>query len=1409
MSKIFRPGVFLIFSAMLLLSGVSMAQSITETQWYFGNSAEALIFDKSSREFNLFEDQATPFGSQGSTVITHMRKGNLLFYSDGDLIFDGSHQVLPGLGADRLGGDQTKIQPVVSCPVPGDTSRYFIFTNSGTEILITTVNADLAGNSSVTEFPLGDIEGTVAQPTGLINQGEVMKVYEDPGSNGFWLLTQDTTSLEFLVTEINTGGLGTSTSFDIFPNGVAEFEASAVSLKQDTTGTTLAIAPIDANRNIVLLDFNNVTGDLTFNSRVINSGFSDAGLQVVYDLEWSNDGSKLYLSRTGDGTNSGDIYQIDFSDTTSANPPIAAVINTGLFASYGLRRAVDGNIYHLYQTNAGGPFNVGTINRPDSAVSVGVLYTEMSFDADFQGTQFPEFAPDNVFGGYFNMSFTYLDSCQGSATKFIADVTPLPNNFFWDFGDGSFGQGPVAIHTYAGTFGGMVTLVVELDDNVQFRSQPVDIIAADTASAVDLGNDTTICVDEILMLDAGTGISYLWNTGELTQTIEVDTAGTYWVEVVGTSGCTSFDDIIVTEYGVQRQVFNQWYFGDLAGLDFNSSPPAALLDGMLESDEGCATMSDENGQLLFYTNGSTVWNKEHLVMVNGSNIGGDSTAAQSAMILPFVNDNTMFYVFTTEEVYGDFTFNMKLSIVDMKADTARGQVSVKNIPLVECSTERITASGFTGTPWLLSHEYGNRHFRAYQVNDLGIANAEHSVAGEEHIYQQEPNATGYMKFSPGGNLVATVIPGSPNQIDILDFDIISGGLNNSRVIDIVETDQAYGLEFSGDGLKMYVSTSSKILQYDLDSLNTDNAAADIMATKFELPNTALGGYGALQRGPDGVIYVAIDGQMQVGSINSPGGDDASSGYVEMGIDLLGRTSRLGLPNFSQQVSSAPPLPGITTQIACAGQPTSFGATGRDANIETYLWDFGDTTATSSEQNPLHTYLRPGTYVVNLTLSNRCDSDSIFTDTLEVFNIPQIPTVPSDTSLCGSFVTLFAWNVDDPNFSYYWSSGDTTRQATFFEPTIVDVAIINSDGCSSDTLTVFIGEDESFIDLGGDRLICADDSLVLDTNDPGPMYEWYRDGVLVGDQRTHAIYNVAAGDYTYIAEVTNDISGCTYRDTLQVTIQATPAYTQAEIVTPNCGVADGAFSLNINSTGAYIYSLEEPIVTSRLTFDGPGITPAFTGLAAGTYTARVENAVTGCNNYQVIQLEDNAPFDMEAVALNDCARTSDIMVNFNQRIPSRININVFDELGDTVFTSTQDLFSSSYEISDLDSGVYYVEVRDLNPPNCLQIDTVQLSVSTECYRSIFAPNAFSPGDRNGMNDEWQVFPNDFVDQFEIYILNRWGDVVFYSNNKNFRWAGEFVGEEVLQGTYAYRMLFTSSLEPELGTLEQFGSVTVIK
>ena len=58
---------------------------------------------------------------------------------------------------------------------------------------------------------------------------------------------------------------------------------------------------------------------------------------------------------------------------------------------------------------------------------------------------------------------------------------------------------------------------------------------------------------------------------------------------------------------------NIWYFGENAGLDFNSGAPVPLIDGQLNTLEGCAAISDNSGDLLFYTDGMTVYNKNHII----------------------------------------------------------------------------------------------------------------------------------------------------------------------------------------------------------------------------------------------------------------------------------------------------------------------------------------------------------------------------------------------------------------------------------------------------------------------------------------------------------------------------------------------------------------------------------------------------------------------------------------------------------------------------------------------------------------------------------------------------------------------------------------------------------------------------
>ncbi len=95
MSKILRSGVIKFILCFFMVPSAVVAQNITETQWYFGNSPDAFVMDKNGRTPNIVDNQVTPFGTNGSTVISDQEKGNLLFYSDGEIIYDNTHQALP------------------------------------------------------------------------------------------------------------------------------------------------------------------------------------------------------------------------------------------------------------------------------------------------------------------------------------------------------------------------------------------------------------------------------------------------------------------------------------------------------------------------------------------------------------------------------------------------------------------------------------------------------------------------------------------------------------------------------------------------------------------------------------------------------------------------------------------------------------------------------------------------------------------------------------------------------------------------------------------------------------------------------------------------------------------------------------------------------------------------------------------------------------------------------------------------------------------------------------------------------------------------------------------------------------------------------------------------------------------
>jgi gliding motility-associated-like protein len=131
----------------------------------------------------------------------------------------------------------------------------------------------------------------------------------------------------------------------------------------------------------------------------------------------------------------------------------------------------------------------------------------------------------------------------------------------------------------------------------------------------------------------------------------------------------------------------------------------------------------------------------------------------------------------------------------------------------------------------------------------------------------------------------------------------------------------------------------------------------------------------------------------------------------------------------------------------------------------------------------------------------------------------------------------------------------------------------------------------------------------------------------------------------------------------------------------------------------------------------------------------------------------------------------------------------------------DLLSSDRVLNVSEAGVY--EVTLSNGFTCVR-DLAELI--DDCLPRVYAPNVFAP---NGVNNEFFVYPNPYVTEFEIEIYSRWGERIYQSNDIEFRWNGEYRGTVLQSGAYAYVMRFKSNLAPQLGVIEQSGGVMILK
>jgi len=493
------------------------------------------------------------------------------------------------------------------------------------------------------------------------------------------------------------------------------------------------------------------------------------------------------------------------------------------------------------------------------------------------------------------------------------------------------------------------------------------------------------------------------------------------------------------------------------------------------------------------------------------------------------------------------------------------------------------------------------------------------------------------------------------------------------------------------------------------------------------------------------------------------------------------------------------------------------------NGASYLWEDGSS-------DPVRNISTSGTYILTSTL-NGC----AFRDTANLVFTP-IPTVDlgMNTNLCdGDSLVLDAGNT---GATYRWNNGSTNRTLTARVAGSYSVEVNLNNCLGRDSIELSFSPVPVF-DLGMDQTSCTGDSIQLDGTSTvaGTSYQWADDA-----DNTNPVRIIrSSGTYTLRARA----GECTFEDQVNINLSnlsqldlggdQTLCEGASTTLTPNINVdnflwQDGSSNPNLTVSSAGTYWLEvsqgdcsarDSVVISVNSLPQLDLGPDQT-LCSGE-TAVLDAGPdadfyfwgNGSTN-QTLSVNTTGRYSVE-VEQNGCTTTDEVQVNFEQAFPLNLGPDIEQCSDLSLSLRVPSGLSGSWIWNDgstgatlpiTESGTYWLELNSV----CTVRDSIEISL-IECLRfQYYAPNSFSPNE-DGINDEFKVFfPEGLpISDFSLQIYDRWGGLLFTTQDPNTAWDGKKRGVLLPTGAYFWRMQLTYEDDFRTRTINEGGDIMILR
>lgn len=490
----------------------------------------------------------------------------------------------------------------------------------------------------------------------------------------------------------------------------------------------------------------------------------------------------------------------------------------------------------------------------------------------------------------------------------------------------------------------------------------------------------------------------------------------------------------------------------------------------------------------------------------------------------------------------------------------------------------------------------------------------------------------------------------------------------------------------------------------------------------------------------------------------------------------------------------PPVADFAISGFCPESPTSFtnlSTSGAGATITTRIWDFGDGNS-STDLNPVHTYATPGVYNVSLMLVNSNGCEDTLTVPITIYPLP-VPDFSSNVVCYGTQtdftdqstvstgnIASWAWDFEGNGTSALQNPG-----FVFPNPGTYQVQLVagSDQGClDSITQTVEIWPNPA-VDFEWSQTCIGDSMDFTDLTDPlvGNLVSWDWDfgdgGTSNATNPSHFYTQVNVYDVTLTVMTDN---GCMSSITLPVEVTPSPV---VPIPVPDT-ICRGE--------SAEIRALVPAGVRVDWYYDQTSTRPFWTGVKYQTQPLAFSQqffmqAITdqGCKSPMVgnwIKVWNPPSVSMEVERELEIPTALAEFTVFNVFTSTSIS-SYFWDFGDG-FTSGQ--MNPVHQYAE--AGTYTVTLLVVDENGCEAFYEFPEWINVSQHIQMFIPNAFSPNG-DGLNDEF-FLSSRLITDFEIQIFDRWGKLMFGSEDMNFRWNGKDTGgEDAPEGVYAYKIQAT--------------------